>query len=92
MDHNSFDLKNCKKNVQNRGKVYSPVAKGSEVQFSLNLFSRNFLEPEPELELEPNFVFGQKVQVRTEVLDLTLAMLTGPRLQKDRLWWTGLVG
>jgi hypothetical protein len=45
-----------KKKVQNRGKVGFPVAKGSEVQFSLNLFSRNFLEPEPEL--ETNFAFG----------------------------------
>jgi len=34
------------------------VAKGSEVWFSPNLFSRNLLEPEPEPELEPNFVFG----------------------------------
>ena len=34
------------------------MAKGSEVQFGLNLFSRNFLEPEPEPELELNFAFG----------------------------------
>ena len=26
--------------------------------FSPNLFSRKFLEPEPEPELEPNFAFG----------------------------------
>ena len=58
MNHNNFELKNCKKNVQNRRKVGSPVAKGSEVRFSPNLFSINFLEPEPEPELEPNFAFG----------------------------------
>jgi len=58
MDHNMFKLKNCQRNVQNRGKVGSPVAKGSEVWFSLNLFSRNFLEPEPEPELKLNFVFS----------------------------------
>jgi hypothetical protein len=58
MDHNNFEPKICKKDVQNRGKVGFPVAKGSEVQFSLNLFSRNFLEFEPEPKLEPNFVFG----------------------------------
>ena len=58
IDYNSFELKNYKKNVENRGKVCSPVAKGSEVRFSPNLFSRNFLEPKPEPELEPNFVFS----------------------------------
>jgi hypothetical protein len=58
MDHNNFELKICKKNVRNKGKVGSPVAKSSEVRFSPNLFSRNFLEPEPEPELKPNFAFG----------------------------------
>ena len=58
MDHNKFKLKNCERNVQNRGKVGSPVAKGLEVQFSLNLFSKNLLEPKPEPELELNFAFG----------------------------------
>ncbi|EDQ98968.1 uncharacterized protein LACBIDRAFT_335486 [Laccaria bicolor S238N-H82] len=40
------------------GKMGSPVAKGLEVRFSLNLFSRKFLEREPETELELNFAFG----------------------------------
>jgi hypothetical protein len=34
------------------------VATGLKVQFSLNLFSRKFLELKPEPELDLNFVFG----------------------------------